>query len=279
MHLAIAAGDDLLDVAERFAAKARMLVPESSAAVLAHAEVLQAGARTDEIEPLVESFFATRPAEGDAKERRNRITLLLRLAELQSCVPKKAAASLERAAALSPDALGASERRRLAELYGQLGRRDETALDNHRRLLEQDPLFVPSLSALAAHHAETGELDHAWAIHALVDLVEPGQPAAREFLETHSETQHAPEGPMPEEWVEQLRAPAPPDAGVGEALLQLWEGGGSLLAEVLPRVDVPPDARVSPLGEGVVAKVWAEMLRRLGQQKVALVDTVALPGR
>ncbi|MCB9716374.1 MAG: tetratricopeptide repeat protein [Myxococcales bacterium] len=277
VHLAIAVGDDRLDLAERFAAKARMLVPESSAAVLAHAEVLQAGARTDEIEPLVESFFATRPAEGDAKERRNRITLLLRLAELQSSVPKKAAASLERAAALSPDALGASERRRLAELYGQLGRRDETALDNHRRLLEQDPLFVPSLSALAAHHAETGELDHAWAIHALVDLVEPGQPAAREFLETHSETQHAPEGPMPEEWVEQLRAPAPPDAGVGEALLQLWEGGGSLLAEVLPRVDVPPDARVSPLGEGVVAKVWAEMLRRLGQQKVALVDTVALP--
>lgn len=276
VRLALEAGERL-ELAERYAFKARQLVADSSAAVMAHAEVLQATDRVDEIEPLVESFFKARPTDGDAKERSNRITLLLRLAELQSSQAEKAAASLERAATLSPDALGAAERRTLAELYAQLGRRDDAAVDNHRRLLEQDPLFVPSLGALAAHHAERGELDHARALYQLIDLVEPEHAEAGAFLERHTQRVSPPDGPMPEEWILALRAPAIPDAGVGEALLQLWDGGAALLAEHLPRIDVPPDTRVSPLGDGLVAKTWAGMLRRLGQQKIALVDTMALP--
>lgn len=34
---------------------------------------------------------------------------------------------------------------------------------------------------------------------------------------------------------------------------------------------------MSPLGEGLVSQVWAELLRRLGQSKVALVDALGLP--
>jgi tetratricopeptide (TPR) repeat protein len=276
-RLALSAGERL-ELAERYAFKARQLVPGSSAAVLAHAEVLQAADRVEEIEPLVESFFVARRDEGDdAEERRHRITLLLRLAELQGSHPEKAVGSLERAAALAGDALPASERRRLAELYGQLGRRDDAAMDNHRRLLEQEPLFVPSLAALAAHHAEAGELDHAFALWSLVSLVEPAHPQAQAFLLDHRMVGEPPEGPVSDSWLEDLRPPPLSDAGVGEVLLQLWEGGASLLSEHLPKLEIPADARVSPLGEGLVCQAWAELLKRLGQGKVALVDTMGLP--
>lgn len=276
-RLALAAGERL-ELAERYAFKARQLVPSSSAAVMAQAEVFEATDRVDEIEPVVESFFlARRDDDDDLVERRHRITLLLRLAELQRSHPAKAAATLERAASLSPEALGADERRRLAELYGELGRRDDAALDNHRRLLEQEPLFVPSLAALAEHHAEAGELDHAFALYSVLVLAAPDHAGARAFLDAHrTEGEHL-DGPVADDWLDGLRSPPPPDAGLREAMLLLWEGGGSLLAEHLPKIEVPPDARVSPLADGLVPKAWADLRRRLGQSKVALVDTISLP--
>ncbi|MEM9460956.1 MAG: tetratricopeptide repeat protein, partial [Myxococcota bacterium] len=275
-RLALAAGERL-ELAERYAFKARQLVPHSSAAVMAQAEVFEATGRVDEIEPLVESFFVARRDEGDDHdERRHRITLLLRLAQLQRSQPAKAAASLEQAAALAPDALGAEERRRLAELYAELDRRDTAAIDNHRRLLEHDPLFVPSLAALALHHAQSGDLDDAHALYRVLALVQPEHAATQAFLDAHEIYGEPPEGPVSETWLDRLRPPAPPDAGLREALMLLWEGGGSLLAEHLPRLEIPPDARVSPLGEGLVPQAWADLLKRLGQRKVALVDTLAL---
>ncbi|MBK8718518.1 MAG: hypothetical protein IPN32_27880 [Deltaproteobacteria bacterium] len=69
----------------------------------------------------------------------------------------------------------------------------------------------------------------------------------------------------------------PADGGVGEALLALQDGGAALLAEQLPRLEIPPEARVSPLGEGLLAQCWGEVLKRLGNSKVALVARHALP--
>ncbi len=275
VRLALAAGERL-ELAERYAFKARQLVADSSAAVLAYAEVLRATDRVEEIEPLVESFFKARRDDGDDQERRNRITLLLRLAELQSTQPLKAIGSLERAAALAPDALGAVERRHLAKMYAELGRSDAAAIDNHRRLLDHDPLYVPSLGALAEHHASAGQLDHAFALYAVLSLVDPEHEVACAFLAAHASAHQPPDGPVSEDWLALLRPMPPSDAGIHEALLELWNGGSSLLAEHLPRLDVPPDARVSPLGEGLVSQTWAELLKRMGQAKVALVDTAAL---
>lgn len=157
------------------------------------------------------------------------------------------------------------------------GHRDVAAMDNHRRLLEQEPLFVPSLAALAAHHADAGELDHAFALYSLIALAEPEHAAAQAFVQGHEVRLEPAEGPVSDEWLQALRPPTPSDAGVGEALLQLWEGGASLLAEYLPKLEIPADARISPLGEGLVSQAWAELLRRLGQGKVALVDTLEVP--
>ncbi|MBC8068761.1 MAG: hypothetical protein IAG13_10550, partial [Deltaproteobacteria bacterium] len=62
----------------------------------------------------------------------------------------------------------------------------------------------------------------------------------------------------------------------GAALLALLDGGMPILAEYLPRLDVPPEARISPLGEGLLAQCWGEVLKRLGMSKVALVAHHAL---
>ena len=276
VRLALTAGERL-ELAERYAFKARQVVADSSAAVLAYAEVLRATDRVEEIEPLVESFFKARRDDGDQQERRNRITLLLRLAELQSSQPTKAIASLERAAALAPDALGAAQRHHLAQLYADLGRDDEAAMDNHRRLLDHDPLCIPSLAALAGHHAKMDQLDNAFALYAVLSMVDPEHQDAAQFLAAHQVRHQPPEGPVSEDWLAQLRPEPPSAGGVHEALLELWHGGSSLLAEHLPRIDVPPDSRISPLGEGLVSQTWAELLKRLGQAKVALVDAIALP--
>ncbi|HWB79580.1 MAG TPA: tetratricopeptide repeat protein, partial [Nannocystaceae bacterium] len=52
-------GDHNVELAERLAKQARELQPSSSAAVLAQARVLEAAGRTDEIEPLVETYFSS----------------------------------------------------------------------------------------------------------------------------------------------------------------------------------------------------------------------------
>lgn len=258
--------DEHLDLAERYAEKARRLVGDSASAVLAQARVFEATDRVDEIEALVEQFFARTGAKGGDTE--TRVTLLLRLAELQTTRPEKAIASLEMASQLDPEALTADDRRHLAALYDAVGVDSDKVLANHRKLLETDPLYEPSLAALGADAAACGHLEQAWAIYQVLLLAAPEHEAARWFVDAH---QTVTEGHAPLD-VNTVLPPRPPDAGIGEALRQLWEGAHTLLAEHLPRLEVPPDARISPLADAPLSRAWSEMLKRLGQSKVALVD-------
>lgn len=267
--------DEDLEVAERYAAKARELVPDSSAAVLAQARVLEATDRVDAIEPLVEDFFdglSSRTAEG-GEDLATRVTLLLRLADIQKARPEKAIASLEMASRLDPLALAPADRRTLAELYEAAGRDGDEVLANHRQLLQIEPLFQPSLAALANHYAESGDLDHAWALYNVLMLADPEHEAARWFVGGHEIAAEGHDALDPETVV----AVPPADAGITEALKALWDGGGSILSEHLAKIEVPPDARISPLGDSPLSQAWGEILKRLGQTKVALVasDSVA----
>jgi tetratricopeptide (TPR) repeat protein len=258
--------DEHLDAAEVYAAKARELVEDSAPAVLAQARVLEATDRVDEIEALVEEFFAGSSASDDDIE--TRVTLLLRLAELQRTRPEKAIGSLERASALDPTALGADDRRQLAALYEAAGTEGDQVLENHRELLATDPLYEPSLAALAHHTWTSGRLDHAWALYQVLQIADPGNEPARLFLEAH-EVSAAGNDALN---VDALLPKRSADGGVGRVLELLWEGGGSVIADHVARLDVPADARVSPLGDTPLSVAWAEMLKRLGQSKVALVD-------
>lgn len=261
--------EDRLEAAASYASRARELHDDSSAAVLTQARVLEATDRVDEIEPLVEDFFAGLSSKGAGarEDVSTRVTLLLRLAEIQRARPQKAIDSLEMASRLDPQALAPSDRRTLAELYEAAGRDGDEVLDNHRQLLEIEPLFRPSLAALANHYAGVGDLDHAWALYRVLVLADPEHEAARWFLDGHEIVSdgHDPLDPA------SVIAETPADAGITDALVQLWDGGGSILSEHLAKIDVPPDARISPLGESQLSQSWGEVLKRLGQTKVALV--------
>jgi hypothetical protein len=197
----------------------------------------------------------------------------LRLAELQRARPEKAIAALEHAEELDRAALGPDERRLLAELYEEADVSGPKVLANHVELLTVDPLHTTGLAALGQHFAVSGDHARADALFRVLALVEPEHPLARQFLDTHVVA-----GTATGELVIDGMLPAmPPDGGVVEALVSVLEGAPALLADHLPRVEVPADARISPLGERPLAQVWGETLKRLGQSKVALaaVDSVA----
>jgi tetratricopeptide (TPR) repeat protein len=264
---------DKAALAERFAKQAREIQPNSSAAVLAQARVLEATAREDEIEPLVEAYFANLGRRARGADTPTRVALLLRLAEIQHARPEKAIASMEHALELDATALGAAERKILASLYERAYATGPRVIANHTELLASDPLARGSLAALAQHHIELGDQDRAHALYKVLALRDPTDTSAREYLERAEQVST----PGPELDVASVVPALPSDGGIGEALLALIDGGGPLLAEFLPRVDVPPDARISPLGEGLLAQCWSEVLKRLGTAKVALVAAHALP--
>lgn len=260
-------------LAERFAKQARELHPNSSAAVLAQARVLESAGRADEIEPLVESYFANLGRRAKGADTPTRVALLLRLAEIQRARPEKAIASLEHALELDSSALGSAERKVLAALYDRAGTTGERVLANHVEILATDPLEEGSLAAVARHHIDIGDHDRAHALYRVLALRSPEHPEATGYLASATVVST----PGPELALASVVPALPADGGVGEALLALLDGGGALLAEFLPRVDVPPEARISPLGEGLLAQCWGEVLKRLGTAKVALVAAHALP--
>lgn len=267
IHIALHADDH--ETAQRHADALRREYPASPQGVLAKAEVLEAIGQADAIEDLVESYFEDLDHDvagsGDVSTR---VQLLLRLAEIQRSRPAKAIAALERAAQLDAGALDAERRRELAGLYAEADITDERARTNHAHLLELDPLHIDSLEALASHHASRGDLDRAYALYRVLALRAPDHPQARAFIDAHMVVEDG-SGDLD---LKTIARPAPPSAGIPEALLALWEGGAAVLGEYLPRVEVPQEARISPLGDDLLAGTWGEVLKRLGQSKVALAD-------
>ncbi len=267
--------DDALEQAEAFAAQARALAPTFAGAVLAQARVLEATDRVDELEPLVESYFETLDErDDDDADTSTRVELLLRLAELQESRPNKAVAALERAATMDSNALDANDRKHLATLYDRAGIRGTKVLTNHADLLTHDPLHEPSLVALASHYARLGELDRALSLYRVLSLLDPGHEHAVAFLARHHETGDPVEEPadLP------VTLQVPQGGGVGGVLEQLWDGGGAVLSDQLPKLDVPADARVSPVGDTTLSQCWSSTLKRLQRSKVALAYARSLEG-
>ncbi|HWB77636.1 MAG TPA: hypothetical protein VG755_21870, partial [Nannocystaceae bacterium] len=201
-----------------------------------------------------------------------RVALLLRLAEIQHAWPDKAIAALEHALELDPNALGAAERRALAEQYDRAGVQGTRVLANHVEVLAADPLERRSLAALARHYEEQGDPQRAHALYEVLALRDPDNEAARGYLDSVVVSG----GGQGELQIASVVPSLPSDGGIGDALLALLDGGTPILAEYLPRIEVPPEARISPLGEGLLAQCWGEVLKRLGMSKVALVAQTAL---
>ncbi len=261
---------DQLDTAETFAQEARALSPTSAGVVLAQARVLEATDRVEELEPLVEAYFAALDQQKHTQEddASVRVELLLRLAELQAEHPEKAVNALERASALDPEALDISDRIHLASMYGQAGITGTKVLSDHSKLLEYDPLHEPALEALASHYAQVESLELAHSLYDVLRLVDPGHPQAKAFFERYHETG----GGLDEPAELPVTVDIPAGAGIGAVLELLAAGGHTVLAEHLPRLEVPADARVSPVGDSTLSRCWSETLKLLQKSKAALVD-------
>ncbi|MCA9701644.1 MAG: hypothetical protein KC431_29255, partial [Myxococcales bacterium] len=286
-----------VELALRYADEAVTLAPLSSAAMLAKARVLEAGGRTDELPALVSAFLerveAHREESGESVEADEdlaaRITLLVRLAEIQSeRVPAESASSLETAARLQarmahPEFAnyGNEQHKQLASLYERLAEAGKVVskhkvLSNHRRLLTRDPFYRPSLRALARHHGDLGERQRARALYAVLAVLEPEDQESRDFLDKHPETL---QGDPREPDVAAIVGTMSEAAGVSAVLLQLWDAGQGLISELFDKVDFDNKARVSPVGDTALSKAWREVLRRMGQTKVALVADPELDER
>ncbi|MFV8755019.1 tetratricopeptide repeat protein [Nannocystaceae bacterium ST9] len=288
---------ETLALALAYAERATELAPLSAAAVVAKARVLEASGRTGELASLVSDFMtrveASRAEAGSDTEIDQdlaaQIGLLLRLGEIQAeSSPSLAASSLDKAARLQgrmrrPElgGFGLEQRKLLASLYERLAANHEitsnaAVLANHRGLLTLDPLYAPSLRALARQLGEAGELQRALALYRVLLLAEPDDADAAAFVAAHPETI---EGDPREVDVDAIVGTMPSAAGVPEVLLALWDAGLSLVAELLDKIEFDSGARVSPVGEGPLAKAWRDVLRRMGQSKVALLADPPLDDR
>jgi len=269
VRLALSA--DIPEAAERYAMAAQAHAPDSAGPIQAHVDVLEATSRAEEVELLASAFFERvddDPSTLTEAERESRVGLWLKLSEIRDHDPDQATHALEQAAALYPEGLPLSVRRRLAELHKRIGVKGPKVLDNHRALLALDPTSIDSLEAVAQHHVEQGDLLAAHAAYALLAVLAPDHGAAREFLSTHAvDSAHATTVSSAA-----LVAPTPAGAGVPEVLSKLWESGNKVLGPELSKIEFASDARVSPVGESLLARSWGDVLKRLGQTKVALVD-------
>ena len=245
----------------------------------------------------VESELSSRSEAGERVEQdldlAARVSLLLRLATLQSeLAPVEAAASLEDAARLTAKMrkselsdFGLAQRKQLAALYDRLEEAGKVTSEhkvssNHRGLLQLDPVYLPSLRALARRSRDAKHFQRARALYSIIALLEPESTPegadARAFLAERVEVM----GPEPQELdLAAVTGELPNDGGLPSALAQVWEAGQGLLGDVFGRLEFDAKARVSPVGEGMLALAWKDVLRRLGQTKVALVADAALDGR
>lgn len=270
VQVALAADDH--DAALRYAEEARRLAPDSGNVVLAFASVYEQSGRTDRVEALVESYLAQASADAGRGGLDSRLELLRRLAELHRDRPRKALAALERIEALDPTAMTVAEREWLSELYADENPHGEGALRNHRQLLELAPTQARSLATVAAAWASAGNLARAHAAYTVLLLLDPDHREALRFVEANREVGES-SGAID---LEAFRPPAPPASGMAAVLHTLWESGHMVLVEQLPRFEIPADARISPMGDSALSKVWGEALKRFGQSKAALVDGRAL---
>lgn len=267
-----------LDRALALAEAACEAFPDEGETILAKARVLEAAGREDEIRDPVAAFFRRRHrvlAAGvdDHREARLRVSL----SRYQLAEPDQAIASLEWASAVDPSILTADVRRRLADLYARTGVFDDRALDNHIALLGEDPTHEPSLRVVAERCARTGDLERAWALFRVLQMLVPDDPDAAAFIEGHEVRARAGGRLVPDILV----PPRPADGGTVEALGLVWEHAMAALQQseppVVTRVDVDPGSLVSAVGDTPLSEAWRDVLGWIEHGKVLLARG-ATPG-
>jgi tetratricopeptide (TPR) repeat protein len=279
--------------AERALELARAAVessPTSTQALLTLADALESRGDSAELESAIGAYFdrvpTPQPGEGDtesmimadARTRHAQVELLGRLARSQADDSNKAIHSLEHALAIDPQGLALEARQALADHYVQLDRglndpdHGPRVRANLDAMLALDPLDVASLARLGEDCVERGELNRAHALFTVVALRDPANEGAAAFAAAH-ELVETGQAQLNLALLDSDRDSA---GGVPEALSQVWDAGAALLGDLLPDATFDPAQRVSPVGDGTLARSWGEVLKHVGQTKVAFIDAPEL---
>ncbi len=97
--------------------------------------------------------------------------------------PKSAIKAFETATQLQPD----SERIRLilADLYQKTGENLEGAIEQHRKMLRNDPLRIESYKALFGSYLKSEEYDRAWCMAAALDFLQEADDKEQAYFEKY----------------------------------------------------------------------------------------------
>ena len=227
--------------------------------------------RHQELVDLTSSVFATLPPPQDAEQRRQWAALhraqgmgLRAQGDHQGAVE-----SLEHSLSLTEEM---AVRETLAELYEGRAEYEHIALANHRRLLVGDVGRVASLAAIARASAEDDPLRAHIMYQALHLLRGPDEESAA-FFERYSPPEVDVEETFPGEVTDDERQGLlglPEAFALQEVFEQVWSQTPKLLARDLDDLGVSAEARLSPLADDPVAKVYSQAVRALGLKNTAV---------
>ncbi|HVZ75168.1 MAG TPA: tetratricopeptide repeat protein [Polyangia bacterium] len=212
------------------------------------------------------------PDDASASVRARRARLWERQGQLQRKKdPAGAIASFERAAALDPQSVEASEA--LVALYGDEPQHADAAAELHRRLLAADVTRAASLRALAALYQRRGLVDRARCCLDVLALLGEATREERAFLDAHPAPALKADDPYAAVLDDEDRRAhlAPPEALLmAEVFSSLWEGAPGLVGQHVEDFGVSAQDKVSPISDLDLGKIYGQVAKALGNKKTAL---------
>jgi tetratricopeptide (TPR) repeat protein len=247
---------------------------KDEAVLAAVVSAYERGKRRNELETVLSATLPTLdPVPDDARARARRAGLWEKLAELRrkSHDVKSAIEAVENAVSIDSDR--ASARRLLASLYADKEEYAQLALVNRRLLVLNEVTHTESLRVLARTYAGQGRIDWARCFFETLELFGQTEKKDRAFLAAHPPPVRKPEDPYAGtiEELDRARYLAHPEARtMSEVFATIWEGlpaGGGPSVESL---GLTPLDKVSPISDVVIAQIFSQVSKALGNRKASL---------
>ncbi len=227
-----------------------------------------------ELAELLAGYLGRLEEASEEAEWGRRAALFERLAEtyrhgLED--PRGAITALEQALELDPTRLSCREI--LAELYGETPEFEEKAFLNNLALISQDVRRPSVLRALARVYAERGQIDRAYNVYRMLDVMGEADLEELGFIAQHAPPELTP-GEVPPETLNEedhWETIAHADTRImREVFTTLWEGAPALFGQGLEALGISAQDRVSPVADMDLARVYGAAARTLGNRHTGL---------
>ncbi len=247
--------------------------PKDEAVLASVVTAYERAKRRADLEAILSSSLPyLEPVADDPRARSRRAGLWEKLGELRrKSDPKAAIEAIQNAVALETDRVSA--RVLLAGLYGDKGENAEAARENRRKLVASDVTHAESLRVLARAYAADGRIDWARCFFEALELFGLAEKKDRAFLAAHPPPVRKPEDPYASsiEEADRTRYLAHPEARVmSEVFSTLWEGVPGIGGASIESLGLTPLDKVSPISDVVIAQIFSQVSKALGNRKASL---------